>query len=168
MCSGGQWKPGYIYNLIITFINFGCLFWNIRGADLPIHQVFFAENLLGIPHNLGGRRCRGKKKRRGGDFFSISSTITFPLTAYAKSFVGEKKAQAKKRSVHNNNYLCPFCFCSFHVRALFSRAARVTALEGWNISCWRRFVIEGPLTQPFVALRCLILFPFLLKPIPSL
>lgn len=44
----------------------------------------------------------------------------------------EKK---KKRSVHNNNYLCPFCFCSFHVRELFSHAARVTALEGWNISC---------------------------------
>lgn len=76
-----------------------------------------------------------QKKKKKRDFFSISSTITFPLTAYAKSFVGEKKAQAKKRSVHNNNYLCPFCFCSFHVRALFSRAARVTALEGWNISC---------------------------------
>lgn len=80
----------------------------------------------------------------------------------------KREKERKRESMHDNNYLCPFGFCSFHVMELFSCAARVTALEGWNICCWRRLVIEDPLTPPFVALRCLILFPFLLKPIPSL
>lgn len=119
-----------------------------------------------IPPNLGGRRCK-----EGGFLFNKQHYYFSPEQLMQKVLWGRKKdpeKKKKKRSVHNNNYLCPFCFCSFHVRELFSRAAWVTALEGWNISCWRRFVIEGPLTQPFVALRCLILFPFLLKPIPSL
>lgn len=59
----------------------------------------------------------------------------FSLTAYVKVSWGREKPKPKKkkkrdrereergwgvRSVHDNNYLCPFGFCSFHVMELFS------------------------------------------------
>lgn len=79
-------------------------------VDFTIHQVFLARKLLVIPHNLGGMWCKKWV------FFWIKHLYYTPppQVAYAKKFCGEgNEAWIKKRSVHNNNYLCPSVFVLF-------------------------------------------------------
>lgn len=133
MCSGGNENQDTFTLLYLHLLILDASFEAFMELTFPFIRCSWLGICWAIPHNLGGRRCK-----EGGFLFNKQCYYFPPLTAYAKSFVGEKKIprkKKKKRSVHNNNYLCPFCFCSFHVRELFSRAARVTALEGWNISC---------------------------------
>lgn len=163
MCSRENWQ--YFQAIFILIISDdSCEAFTEMTS--PFIRCFWHEN-------PGPTSPRRRQHTNRGFLFS-NSTITF-LHQLMQKFRGggrspnqEGERERGVRSVHDNNYLCPFGFCSFHVMELFSCAAWVTAPEGWTICCWRRFVIEGLLTQPFVALRCLILFPFLLTPIPSL
>lgn len=121
--SREYWQYFQDYNFIFRW-----LFWSIHIDDLSTHQVFLTENPWGPPHHLGG--CL-----QIGDFFWTSHTVTFLSQLMWKFRGGGKSPNQKKkkkrdrereergwgvRSVHDNNYLCPFGFCSFHVMELFS------------------------------------------------
>lgn len=92
MCSGGNENQDTFTLLYLHLLILDASFEAFMELTFPFIRCSWLGICWAIPPNLGGRRCK-----EGGFLFNKQCYYFPPLTAYAKSFVGEKKIPRKKK-----------------------------------------------------------------------